>query len=139
MLSFLILIILHTVEFLEASFLFQSSISFRVVVIYICLFQQHFFASYVLWKKKVILVFLVSLCQLQSVPRSCKRSDTLFQKSLLVLSIWREQFYSQPNLFSNQPKIKDVNKVLLLLQDLESVHYYSQILSKLECIFGGLM
>ena len=37
-------------------------------------------------------------------PRSCKRSDTLFQKSLLLFSIWREYFYSQPTHFSSQPK-----------------------------------
>ena len=28
--------------------------------------------------------------------RSCKRSDTLFQKSLLLFLAWREYFYSQP-------------------------------------------
>ena len=37
-------------------------------------------------------------------PWSCKRSDTLFQKSLLLFSIWREYFYSQPTHFSSQPK-----------------------------------
>ena len=37
-------------------------------------------------------------------PRSCKRSDTLFQKSLLLFSTWREYFYSQPTHFSSQPK-----------------------------------
>ena len=37
-------------------------------------------------------------------PRSCKRSDTLFQKSLLLFLTWREYFYSQPTHFSSQPK-----------------------------------
>ena len=36
--------------------------------------------------------------------RSCKRSDTLFQKSLLLFSTWRKYFYSQPTHFSSQPK-----------------------------------
>ena len=37
-------------------------------------------------------------------PRTCKRSDTLYQKSLLLFSTWREYFYSQPTHFSSQPK-----------------------------------
>ena len=37
-------------------------------------------------------------------PRTCKRSDTLFKKSLLLFLTWREYFYSQPTHFSNQPK-----------------------------------
>ena len=36
--------------------------------------------------------------------RSCKRSDTLFQKSLVLFLTWREYFYSQPTHFSSQPK-----------------------------------
>ena len=39
-----------------------------------------------------------------SHPRSCKRSNTMFQKSLLLFSTWREHFYSQPTQFSSQPK-----------------------------------
>ena len=50
-------------------------------------------------------------------PRSCKRSDTLVQKSLILFSTWREYFNSQSTHFSSQPK-KDLNKDLLLLQDL---------------------
>ena len=49
--------------------------------------------------------------------RSCKRSDTLVQKSLILFSTWREYFNSQSTHFSSQPK-KDLNKDLLLLQDL---------------------
>ena len=37
-------------------------------------------------------------------PRSCKRSKTLFQKSLLLFLTRREYFYSQPTHFSSQPK-----------------------------------
>ena len=37
-------------------------------------------------------------------PRFCKRCNTLFQKSLLLISTWREYFYSQPTHFSSQPK-----------------------------------
>ena len=37
-------------------------------------------------------------------PRSCKRSYTLFQKSLLLFSTWREYLYNQPTHFSSQPK-----------------------------------
>ena len=37
-------------------------------------------------------------------PRSCKRSETLFQISLLLFLTWREFFYSQPTHFSSQPK-----------------------------------
>ena len=37
-------------------------------------------------------------------PRSCKRREILFQKSLLSFSTWREYFYSQPTHFSSQPK-----------------------------------
>jgi len=51
-------------------------------------------------KNKKMLVLLVPL----SVSRSCKRSDTLFQKSLLSFSTWREYFYSQTTHFSSQPK-----------------------------------
>ena len=51
-------------------------------------------------------------------PRSCKRSDTLFEKSLLLFSTRREYFYSQPTHFSSQQKSKDLNKVSLLLHDL---------------------
>ena len=29
-------------------------------------------------------------------PRSCKRREILFQKSLLLFLTWREYFYSQP-------------------------------------------
>ena len=36
--------------------------------------------------------------------RSCKRSNTLFQKSLLLFLTWREYFYSQLTHFSSQPK-----------------------------------
>ena len=36
--------------------------------------------------------------------RSCKRSDTKFQKSLLLFLTWREYFYFQPTHFSSQPK-----------------------------------
>ena len=43
-------------------------------------------------------------CIFLDYPRSCKRSDTLFQKSLLLFSTWREYFYSQPTHFSSQPK-----------------------------------
>ena len=43
-------------------------------------------------------------CLTRLGPRSCKRSDTLFQKSLLLFSTWREYFYSQPTHFSSQPK-----------------------------------
>ena len=39
-----------------------------------------------------------------SRPRSCKRSDTLFQKSLLLFLTWREYFYSQPTHFTSQPR-----------------------------------
>ena len=48
------------------------------------------------------------------ISASCKRSKTLFQISLLLFSTWREYFYSQP-------KSKDLNKVSLLLQDLDSI------------------
>ena len=44
--------------------------------------------------------------------RSCKRSDTLFQKSLLLYSTWREYTTASQ-------KSKDLNKVPLLLQDLD--------------------
>ena len=37
-------------------------------------------------------------------PRSCKRSDALFQKSLLLFSTRREYFYRQPTHFFSQPK-----------------------------------
>ena len=37
-------------------------------------------------------------------PRSCKRREILFQKSLLLFSTWREYFYSLPTHFSSQPK-----------------------------------
>ena len=45
--------------------------------------------------------FIVSISMKQLfvcllVPRSCKRSDTLFQKSLFLFLTWREFFYSQP-------------------------------------------
>ena len=47
---------------------------------------------------------IVSQCQTLFEPRSCKRSNTLFQKSLLSFLTWREYFYSQPTHFSSQPK-----------------------------------
>ena len=36
--------------------------------------------------------------------RSFKRSDTLFQLSLLLFLTWREYFYSQPTYYSSQPR-----------------------------------
>ena len=36
--------------------------------------------------------------------RSCKRSEILFQISLLLFLTWTEYFYSQPTHFSSQPK-----------------------------------
>ena len=44
------------------------------------------------------------MSQKDSTSRSCKWSDTLFQKSLLLFSTWREYFYSQPTHFYSQPK-----------------------------------
>ena len=38
------------------------------------------------------------------MSRSCKRSKTFFQISLLLFLTWREYFYSQPTHFSSQPK-----------------------------------
>ena len=38
------------------------------------------------------------------MSRSCKRSETFFQISLLLFPTWREYFYSQPTHFSSQPK-----------------------------------
>ena len=52
--------------------------------------------------------------------RSCKRSETLIQISLLLFLTWREYFYSQPTHFCSQQKSKDLIKVSLLLQDLAS-------------------
>ena len=46
------------------------------------------------------------LLLLDNQPRSCKRSHTSFQKSILLFSTWREYFYSQPPHFSSQPKKK---------------------------------
>ena len=54
-------------------------------------------------------------------PRSCKRREILFPKSLLLFSTWREYFYSQPTHFSSQQKCKDLNKGSLLLQDLDCI------------------
>ena len=51
------------------------------------------------WKMPFFL-HCCTLCR----PRSCKRSHTLFQKSLLLFSTWREYFYSQSTHFSSQPK-----------------------------------
>ena len=45
------------------------------------------------------------VCCVQS--RSCRRSNTLFQKSLILFLTWREYLlylYSQPTHFSSQPK-----------------------------------
>ena len=49
----------------------------------------------------IVLLFLVHT---SVTPRSCKRSDTLFQKSLHLFLTWREYFFSQPTHFSSQPK-----------------------------------
>ena len=49
------------------------------------------------------LIWWASACTAPSA-RSCKRSNTLFQKSLLLFLTWRAYFYSQPTHFSSQPK-----------------------------------
>ena len=60
---------------------------------------------------------------LMSAARSCKRSETLFQKSLL-LSYWHGESTSAASQLTSpaSQKSNDLNKVLLLLQDL--VHNY---------------
>ena len=48
--------------------------------------------------------------------RSCKRSDTLFQKSLLLLLTWREYFSTVSQLtYPASQKSKDLIKVPALL------------------------
>ena len=48
--------------------------------------------------------FFFSVLYRQVKARSCKRSKTLFQKSLLLFLTWREYFYSQQTHFSSKPK-----------------------------------
>ena len=57
-------------------------------------------------KKMIYFIYYIKLkyILILPIPRSCKRSNTLFQKSLLLYSTWREYFYSQPTHFSSQPK-----------------------------------
>ena len=50
--------------------------------------------------------------------RSCKRSDTLFQKSLHLFLTWRDTSTASQLTSLASQKSKDLNKVPLLLQDL---------------------
>ena len=63
-------------------------------------------------------------------PRSCKRSDTLFQKSLLFTFYFRhgESTSTASQLTSSaSQKSRDLSKVLLLLHDLGfSSHWFTQ-------------
>ena len=61
---------------------------------------EYFFYNCLRFKKSLL---SLEYSHLVLQPRSCKRSDTLLQKSLLLLSTWREYFYSQPFHFSSQP------------------------------------
>ena len=57
-------------------------------------------------KKNKDLFYYPWLFQMLKVlkPRSCKRSETLYQISSILFLTWREYFYSQPTHFSSQPK-----------------------------------
>ena len=74
-------------------------------------------------QKKVLIYscfqFLLMKCTAISIlicPRSCKRSKTLFQISLLLFSTWRSTSIASQVTSPASQKSKDLNKVLLLLQ-----------------------
>ena len=73
-----------------------------------------FSSSHQILKKRKILHMHIALIG----TRSCKRSNTLFQKSLLLFLTWREYFSSS--------QLTSLNKAPLLLQDLgvPSVRFY---------------
>ena len=60
--------------------------------------------------------------------RSCKRREILFQKSLLLFSTWRVLLQPAYSLLQPAKKSQDLNKVLLLLQDLGHTTMESQAL-----------
>ena len=68
----------------------------RNLSIYVCLLTSSVSIMCLSVEKVSVLCLCVWKFKNWYRPRSCKRSNTLFQKSLLLFSTWRNYFYSQP-------------------------------------------
>ena len=94
----------------------NSSLRLAFNIYYFDLFKMSYYWLYLSFKSEIfctianatfsrmLFYYLGFTYQRGFSPRSCKRSNTLFQESLLLFSTWRENFCSQPTIFSSHPK-----------------------------------